>query len=239
MKHRSRVLAVEEPALHVIGAGFGRTGTTSLARALELLGYGPCYHMQVTMTRFWQTRFWRRARAGAAVDYRRFFRRYRATVDWPSCEFYRELMAVFPEAKLLLGVRDPDAWYDSVHETLWAVQRAWPWWWPRSVLRMQDEVIWRGRFGGAFADRAQALAVYAAHLDEVRRTVPPGRLLEYRVSEGWAPLCAFLDRPVPADLPFPVLNDRRFFRRVLLALRVANWLPPAAALLAVAAWLVA
>ena len=32
-------------SLEVIGAGFGRTGATSLKVALEELDYGPCYHM--------------------------------------------------------------------------------------------------------------------------------------------------------------------------------------------------
>ena len=67
--------------------------------------------------------------------------------------------------------------------------------------------------------------------------MPPERLLEFDVRQGWQPLCAFLDRPVPPDTPFPRLNDRRWFRRVLLTLRLAEWLVPAL-LLAVAAWLV-
>jgi hypothetical protein len=66
--------------------------------------------------------------------------------------------------------------------------------------------------------------------------VPPERLLEFDVRQGWQPLCAFLDRPVPPNVPFPRLNDRRWFRRVLLALRLAEWLVPAL-LLAVVAWL--
>lgn len=224
-------MVTEEPArgqLHVIGAGFGRSGTTSLTRALEILGYGPCYHMQVAMTRPGHARFWIRARAGEPVDFRRFFRRYRATVDWPSCEFYRELMATYPEARVLLNLRDPDEWYDSMVETLWAVRDAWPWWLPATILRMHDTVIWQARFNGEFADRARAIAAYRAHRDEVRQSVPPGSLLEYEVTAGWGPLCEFLGRPVPEGVPFPRLNDRRFFRRVLFALRISTWLVPAA-----------
>ena len=223
------------PGLQVIGAGFGRSGTTSLTRALEILGFGPCYHMQVTMTRPWQARFWIRARAGEPVDYRHFFRGYRATVDWPSCEFYRELMAVYPEAKVVLNVREAESWYDSMRDTLWAVHSAWPWWCPKTILRMHDDVIWQGRFRGEFGDRARALARHAAHLEEVRRTVPSQRLLEYSVEQGWQPLCEFLARPQPAGVPFPRLNDRRFFRLVLRALRVSGWLVPLIALAALVA----
>jgi len=76
-------------------------------------------------------------------------------------------------------------------------------------------------------DRAKAIAVYGAHLEEVRRSVPAERLLVFNVNEGWAPLCAFLGQPVPAHVKFPHRNERVFFRRVILALRLATWLVPA------------
>ena len=222
--------------LLLIGAGFGRTGTTSLKQALERLGLGPCYHMQTAMTRPGHARFWIRARGGGltAEDYRRFFAGYRSTVDWPACEFYRELMAAYPQAKVLLNVRDADAWYDSTRATLFAVKDALPWWFPPSVLRMQDAVIWEGRMNGRFADRAAAIAIYQAHIEEVRRAVPAGHLLEYRVEQGWQPLCEFLGVPVPEGEAFPRVNDRRYFERVLRLFRLANWAVPAAVVVLVA-----
>jgi len=170
--------------LQVIGAGCGRCGTTSLARALEMLGCGPCYHMQVAMLRYPDMKFRVRAAAGEPVDFRRFFRKYRAAVDWPSCEFYQQLMAAYPDAKVLLNTRDPESWYESTRETLWKVDPALPWWVPKVMRKM--------------------------HLDEVRRTVPP------------------------AGVPCPHHNDRRFFRRVLLGLRIAEWLVPALVVAALA-----
>jgi hypothetical protein len=219
----------------VIGAGFGRTGTTSLKRAIEILGLGPCYHMQIAMTRPGHARFWLRAKSGSvsAAEWRKFFRNYGATVDWPACEFYRELMVAFPSAKILLNVRDPESWYDSTHSTLYAVKDALPTWFPASVLRMQDALIWRGRFKGQFADRASAIAEYRAHIAEVREFVPADRLLEYRVEQGWEPLCDFLKRPVPVSIEFPRVNDRRYFQRVLTLFRIANWLAPIIALVAI------
>ena len=222
--------------LRVIGAGFGRTGTTSLMKALEILGVGPCYHMRTAMLRPGHAKFWIRAKAGDFVDFKRFFRSYRSTVDWPACEFYRELMDVYPDARILLNVRDPEVWYDSMFETLWAVKDALPWWFPSSIARMHDEVLWKARFNGEFADRAKSISVYKSHVEQVRRTVPTERLLEYSVSEGWGPLCEFLAVPVPQGVPFPQANDRKFFRRVLLVFRIAEWAVPAAAIVA-AAWL--
>jgi hypothetical protein len=222
--------------LVLIGAGFGRTGTTSLQRALESLGFGPCYHMQTAMTRPGHARFWIRARRGevTAGEFRRFFRRYRATVDWPACEFYRELMTAFPHAKVLLSSRDADAWYDSTRSTLFAVKDALPWWFPPSVLRMQDAVVWNGRLNGQFENRALAITAYQAHMDEVRRTVPAGRLLEYRVEQGWEPLCGFLGVPEPKGVEFPRINDRKYFSRVLRMFRIANWAVPLALLVLLA-----
>lgn len=218
--------------LLLIGAGFGRTGTTSLKLALERLGLAPCYHMQTAMTRPGHARFWLRARQGkvTAADFRRFFDGYRATVDWPACEFYRELMTAYPEARVLLNVRDAGAWYDSTRAMLFAVKDALPWWFPPSVLRMQEAVIWDGRMQGRFADRGAAIAVYEAHVREVRQAVPAARLLEYRVEQGWRPLCEFLGVPVPEGVPFPHVNDRRYFERVLRLLRFANWAVPATAI---------
>lgn len=216
----------EHGGLRVIGAGFGRTGTTSLLKALGILGLGPCYHMRVAMTRPGHGKFWIRAKAGEPVDYRRFFRGYRSAVDWPTCEFYRELMALYPDAKVLLTVRDPDAWYDSMRETLWVVRGALPWWYSRSIVRMHEAVFWQSRFNGEFTNRERTIEVYLSHIAEVRRTVPPGRLLEFRIEEGWAPLCRFLDVPVPEGVSFPCANDRALFRKLLLALRIVEWAVP-------------
>jgi hypothetical protein len=215
--------------LAVIGAGFGRTGTTSLKRALELLGFGPCYHMQTAMTRLGHARFWLRARAGRA-DFRKGLRGYGSAIDWPACEFYRELLEANPDAKVILTVRDGEAWYRSVRETLWTIARAYPWWFPPSIGRMQDAVIWKGRFQGRFEDAPFAMRQFREHQAAVQRDVPADRLLVYDVAAGWAPLCAFLGVPVPAGVPFPRRNDRRVFRRIVVALRVAEWVLPIAAL---------
>lgn len=215
------------PAPLILGAGFGRTGTTSLKRALEILGFGPCYHMQTAMTRPGHCRFWLRAQQGAPVDFERFLRGYRSAIDWPACEFLPALLETWPQARVILTVRDAERWYDSVRETLWEIDRRLPWWSPPSIRRMHDAVIWHGRFDGRFLDRLHAVRVFKEHEDEVRRSVPADRLLVFDVTQGWEPLCAFLGCAVPA-VPFPRLNDRDFFRRLLKTLRVAEWAVPVA-----------
>lgn len=220
--------------LQVIGAGFGRTGTTSLKRALEVLGLGPCYHMQTAMTRPGHCRFWLRAHEGRATDFGRLLRGYRSAIDWPACEFYRELLWQYPSARVVLTTRPVEQWYESVRETLWEIDQVLPWWSPPAIRRMHDAVIWNGRFGGRFLEREYALDVHRRHLDEVQQAVPAAQLLMFDVTQGWAPLCEFLGRPVPAT-PFPRLNDRALFRRLIAGLRVAEWGVPAATLAAVLA----
>jgi len=81
------------------------------------------------------------------------------------------------------------------------------------VFRLTEQSVWAGDFAGRFKDRAYALEEFERHNEEVKRSVPPERLLVYEVSEGWKPLCDFLEVEVPEGVPFPHLNDRRSFGR--------------------------
>ncbi len=198
--------------LSVIGAGFGRTGTLSFKYALEMLGLGPCYHMLEVRENEVHRELWRDAGAGRPTDWRALLAGYKAAVDWPACTFWRELMAAYPEAKVILTLRDSNRWYDSVANTIFA-----------SITRenrdddgaarspMAREIILERTFQNRFEDRAYAISVYEAHNAEVARAVPAERLLSFRVADGWPPLCDFLGQPVP-DAPFPNVNSTEEFR---------------------------
>ena len=202
--------------LKVIGAGLGRTGTLSLKVALEKLGFDKCYHMTEVIAHPDHVPVWEAAGRGEPVDWEALFRGYRATVDWPGCHFYREFLERYPEAKVILTVRDPERWYDSARQTIYAVRTAFPrWGMPprmRRLLAMTDRLIWDGVFRGRFEDKTYAIEVFHRHNEEVRRAVPPDRLLVYEVKEGWGPLCASLGVPVPEGEPFPHVNDAEEFR---------------------------
>ena len=204
--------------LEVIGAGLGRTGTLSLKIALEQLGFAGCYHMTEVFAHPEHVPLWDAAGRGDPVDWDALFRGYRATVDWPGCNFYRALMGWYPDAKVILTVRDPERWYESARRTIYSVREAFPRWsrpfLPRMgrIMGMVDRLIWDGFFRGRFEDRDHALVVFHRHTEEVRRSVPPDRLLVYEVREGWGPLCAFLGVPVPEGKPFPHVNDTEEFR---------------------------
>ena len=209
--------------MQVIGAGYGRTGTMTLKAALEQLGAGPCFHMIDLIRSETRVELWEAAVAGEDVDWHEVFEGWEATVDWPGCSFYQPLMEAFPDAKVLLTVRDPDAWYESCRRTIHAAQAAIrggdleggsetpP---SPAVMNVIAPLIWDGEFDGRFEDRSFALDVFNAHNQEVRDTVPADRLVVHEITDGWEPLARMLDVAVP-DAPFPHLNDTAAFRAMM------------------------
>lgn len=206
-------------SIQVIGAGFGRTGTTSLKAALEILDLGPCFHMTELQWRPWRARLWLKAAQGEPVDWSQVLAGYRSAVDWPTCAFYAELIERYPDARVVLTVRDPAAWYESARTTIYAIAQEFPRWLNRlipplgTVWEMVDAVVWDGTFQGRFHDSAHAQRVFRQHQAAVEAAVPSERLLVYDVSEGWGPLCRFLDRPVPTGVPFPRCNEAKVMQR--------------------------
>jgi hypothetical protein len=211
--------------LEVIGAGFGRTGTLSLKVALEQLGYTKCHHMMEVMGSPTQPGLWHRLVDGGAPDWDAIFDGYRATVDWPACAWWRELAERYPDAKVILSLRDANGWYDSVMNTIYhALVAQIPDTAPeqfKTQMSMVRKLVGEQTFGGRIEDRAHAIAVFDRHNQQVIDTIPKERLLVYRPGDGWEPICRFLDRPIP-ESDFPRLNDTAEFRARLGLPPVAN-----------------
>ena len=216
--------------LQVIGAGFGRTGTLSLKVALQQLGFNKCHHMVEVMRNPKSAAAWVAASDGKEVDWHEIFADYKACVDWPSCMFYRELMEAFPEAKVVLTVRDSERWYESISTTIAVLTTTTPRWlcWlvPAigAVIKVSYACVWK-TFDNRNGDKEYVLEVFRAHIEEVKRVVPPSRLLVFEVAQGWGPLCEFLDVPVPTGA-FPHLNDRDVMAKRLRILRILRVLGP-------------
>ena len=105
-------------ALEIIGAGFGRTGTLSLKTALERLGFNKCHHMMEVAINADQTDYWSRiANNTDCPNWDDVFAGYQATTDFPACDFYAALADYYPNAKVILTIRDEDSWFRSVNET--------------------------------------------------------------------------------------------------------------------------
>ena len=209
--------------IELIGAGLPRTGTLTQKQALEILGLGPCYHwIDILADLDGQVPLWDGALAGS-VELTSILGGYRSTVDWPGGYFYRQLVDAYPDAKVLLSVREPERWEPSFRETivdmgygeslirLLSSARAHvdPKW--RTYLEFVNRMFWseQGTFPSGHSPSA-LIEGFMAHNEEVKRVVPPDRLLVWEVTEGWEPLCEFLGVDVPAE-PLPHANDRATF----------------------------
>lgn len=199
--------------LEVIGAGFGRTGTNSLKLALEHLGFGPCHHMFEIRDNPERLPDWQALARGERVDWDEVFLRYRSQVDWPGARYWRELAAHYPKAKVILTVRDPHEWFDSVQATVVPFLSA------RgkhssehvnAIAEMGYELVTRQVFDERMTDRAHATRIFREHIAEVQSEIARERLLTFDLRDGWGPLCTFLevDRP---DIPFPKTNSSKQF----------------------------
>jgi hypothetical protein len=209
--------------MKLIGAGMPRTGTLTQKAALEQLGLGPCFHwVNVLGDLPHQVPLWNGALDGT-VQLPTILDGFGSTTDWPGGFFYKQLIEDYPEAKVLLSVRDAERWEPSFRETivdmcfgeslirLLASARAHvdPVW--QSYLELVDRMFWQE--GGTFPDGHTPEALiegFNAHNEEVKRVVPADRLLVWEPADGWEPLCAFLDVPVPSE-SFPHENDRATF----------------------------
>ncbi len=215
--------------VEVIGAGLPRTATLTQKIALEMLGISPCYHMLNVVSDLSGIYQWSDAldqkTSGGQIAWSKIYTGFQATVDWPGAFFYQELMDAYPDAKVLLSVRDSEAWARSMQQTIWgalsgdtmlhdlAVARARiePEW-HQFLTLMQDMWARSGLLDasqGSFDTSALATAM-ERYNQQVRDYVPPERLLVWSPAQGWEPLCEFLGVPVPSA-PLPRVNDSGSF----------------------------
>jgi Sulfotransferase domain len=210
--------------MKVIGAGLPRTATLTQKISLEMLGFGPCYHMVNVLSDLSLAPQWAAAFDGKA-DWDAIFAGHQSSVDWPGSFFWRELIDYYPDAKVLLSVRSGDSWATSMKNTIWGVfyddvlmrhlsdarANVDPGW--RDYIELM-KAMWRksgllGEMGSVF-DPAVLAAGIERHNQEVKDTVPADRLLVWSPADGWEPLCRFLEVPVP-QAPLPRVNDSAMF----------------------------
>jgi hypothetical protein len=228
-------MASEYKGIEVIGAGWGRTGTLSLMTALEILGYDPCYHMEKVIKDD-HSSFWCRVLEHKAFDFKEIFedRRYKASCDFPASFLWKRQLDAYPDAKVILTVRDPEKWYNSCMETIFLGCRGHP------AVPLGFKVCRFLGIGAApgfnrFIDllnqeaflnqcfnKSVMIEMFKSNIEDVKKTCPSDRLLVFEVSHGWEPLCKFLNKPVPS-VPFPHVNDSvEFHERFLSTTRTGN-----------------
>lgn len=185
-------------SLKVIGAGFGRTGTMSLKLALEQLGFDKCYHMMEVTPEHREP--WVRAHRGEAIDWDALLEGFQASVDWPSSNLWREQLAHWPDAKVILSLRDPESWYASIMNTIYPMSTAMALEGDGDAKAFGGfavEVVWNHVFDGRLDDKSFVIDVFNKHNEAVKAELAPDQLLVFEAKEGWEPLCRFLGRDIP------------------------------------------
>ncbi|ORY80998.1 P-loop containing nucleoside triphosphate hydrolase protein [Protomyces lactucae-debilis] len=240
----------------VIGAGLPRTGTSSTFEALNTLGFGAVMHMAVNFQQPWRIDTWRKALLAKRLslnqgelklkphyhpgpaempDWSVFLSGYGATLDSPACEFVPEFLEAFPDAKVVLTVRDSDeAWWQSYMGTVGKIGEAFgfhrqkvaliPRLYNQACLAEEIAEYWRQKYCSDLEQQNSAI-VHSRHNAYIKEIVPADRLLIFNVKEGWQPLCDFLGVPVPKT-PFPHVNDTHGVNKIITTMQrlgLAMW----------------
>jgi Sulfotransferase domain len=220
----------------IIGAGFGRTGTSSFKKAMEILGFGKCYHMKEAIHNNHIEQWIEISDKRDPKLIRDILDKggYRSTCDMPSAVYWKEQLKVYPDAMVVLNMRDPEKWYKSWMDTVAYMQ-------PDfhvcpfgirivlglgvSVLKgfaeMNTCVTTRDTFHGDLSKK-NMIKTYNLHVADVKSSCPPEKLLEFSYLDGWEPLCTFLKVPIP-DVPYPNLNDTVAFRWMTFSINIIGW----------------
>ena len=229
--------------LLVIGAGLARTGTLSTRAALEHLLGGPCYHGAVPLAERpehalpWIKVFKSGKLEEAEAD--RLLEGYVAGLDVTIFTFYKELMELHPNAKVLLTVREPRRWFASmkvIHNIFCTLSTRQPYAGVLTamglghIVKFSREVVIepnmpgiQGRVNKAMLlGEEEAVAVFNEHVEEVKTFVPLDRLLVFDVRDSWKPLCTFLNKPIP-EIPFPCVNDTAMMLLTFNTIRIVCW----------------
>jgi hypothetical protein len=213
--------------MKLIGAGLPRTATTTQMIALEMLGL-PCYHMRDMMADpAASIPQWRKAFEGNG-DWDALFAGKESIVDWPGSYHWRELMDVYPDAKVLLSVRSAESWVESMHNTIAQI------WFGDTLMHhlamaqykidplyaswldlLNDMWAKADIMVGSGGDPAEMAAGMERWNQEVIDTVPSDRLLVWNPKDGWEPLCELLEVDVPSE-PLPDVNDTENFQKNLI-----------------------
>ena len=242
--------------MKVLAMGLPRTGSASIAEALRILGYDGVYHGINALSSPADWTILSRAcdatfpnlptytgKPFTKEDWEELYGPYEATTD-VAAVFGRHLFEAYPDTKVILVIRDFDAWFRSIDEGVLSSL-----WGPMatvsanviepilgSVAGAASRKMMLGLFRAQSVEecRRNAREAYDRHHRELREAVPEGQLLEYRMGEGWEPLCEFLGKPVP-DTEFPWVNEAAALKKVVMDRIKAN---AKAALKKVAPWVV-
>ncbi|KAI8059209.1 P-loop containing nucleoside triphosphate hydrolase protein [Gongronella butleri] len=205
--------------LEVIGAGFGRTGTHSLWLALDKLGYSTQHMRTLIQDETANISVYEHAfdnPYSPDTDWELAYKGFNAAVDHPTCNFYKELSDVYPNAKVILTVRSTESWIKSIRNTVGKQFRTMKDLPPGHVGELMA-MVRRTSFGGLLENDIDKLDdddfmknLFEQHIEQVKKDIPAERLLIMNLGDGWDKLCPFLGKPIP-DEEYPVSNSTAEF----------------------------
>ncbi len=177
--------------MKIFGIGLSKTGTTSLAHALDILGYKvkDC----LGLANFKKGHI-------SSID-KTALQSHDALTDTPIPSFYRELDVEFPNSKFILTIREMDAWLNSCKKQF-----------NQKLADKQTEAhnqLFMDLYDTTVFDEEKFRAGYKRFVEGVLEYFKdrPDDLLVIDISngEGWEKLCPFLGKPAP-NIPFPKSN---------------------------------
>ena len=248
----------EKPkGIQVICPGLGRTGTLSLTQALEILGHKPYHFVDFRHAAQWAD-FCRNQKDGKATadDLMDLIVNdgYTAILENPTCDIYQEFLRRFPDAKVVLTVRDSPEKFESswkiLFETMSVTEQDFSLTFPsffqwiplfrhlreiRPFMGTTHLTLGRGELTHGWRNKPDGWLAkqYTRHNEHIQQHVPSKQLLVFNVKEGWKPLCDFLGCDIP-DVPFPhsKQNDTKALKQLKREFEIAvyAWIPVAVAI---------
>ena len=248
--------------IRVIGAGQGRTGTESLRVALNMLGFGPTYHMAELLgladdlarpvgpgemlglvgghNEKW-VEIEKNVSLGKPCDFGFITEHYNSAVDFPAHAALPQLLAAYPEAKVVLTIRDAKSWHRSINgafckiigggstldRLVRVINSVRPYGMRNNRMHAAATRLMARVLGTSSVswqkicdDEAEAVAMFEAWNAKVKKIVPGHRLLVFETGKhGWKELAGFLGVRVP-DTPYPRTNSMAEFAFVVNLFRV-------------------
>lgn len=188
--------------LEVVCLGLFRTGTNSLKKALEILGYKKCHHFFEFCDHPEQEEYINNLCRKETTDLNCLYRDYDCAADVPTALFPEEIFSQYPNALYVANTREIDSWYASCLETVFFEPKA-----SKPHIECLNDFIWKDYFNDKFGEKEHAIKRFNEHYEHIRKIIPKNQLLDnYTVKDGWESLCHFLKKEIPT-CPFPITNS--------------------------------
>lgn len=219
--------------LKILHMGFHRTGSMSVAKALEMLGFGPVWHAALltrTNNKFaskglqWWLKndceVYKKLDNNEFVDFNEWFNQIQcpSVMDAPTILYADKMFEQFPDCKVVCPIFEYKKWYPSMCSITSMICQSKIFY--LSTLIFNETKMFRRDYMPRLLnnkikeflnkkDETFSKRYYNARLEYIKKIVPKEQLLVFDVRDGWNPLCKFLNVPVPKDVPFPNSNNRK------------------------------